>query len=206
MKKGTLALGITLTAFGSIPAYSADENRWDAKDPYLGRTYEKEHVSRFAKLSNGAVTISSGIAMVGYTGKYVYDNYKTASYVLPFLSYTLNNVPTLNTFGQIAIASTSLILLGIPSNMLLTYGAKKGATIFENVVTFGWDVFKYGFDAVKYQFDHVRATHLQGTLWQNNKVDYIDNNKKEGIEVANEGKEGVDELNKNKSSSSTSSD
>ena len=174
MKKGTFALAITLTAFGPIPAYSAEVSPWKAKDPYLGATYEKEHVSTFAKLGNAAVTITSGIAMVGYTGKYVYDNYKTASYVLPYLHYSINNVPTLNAVGQIAIAGTSLILLGIPSNMLLTYGAKKGATALETIMTFGWDVFKYGFDAVKYRFDHLRAAHLQGTLWQNNKVKYVE--------------------------------
>lgn len=112
--------------------------------------------------------------MVGCAGKYVYDNYGTASYELPYLQYSINNVPTLNAFGQIVIVGTSLIFLGIPSNMLLTYGAKKGATALETIMTFGWDVFKYGFDAVKYRFDHLRAIYLQGTLWQNNNVKYVD--------------------------------
>lgn len=177
MKKGTLALAITLTAFGSIPTYSAEVSPWKAKDPYLGTTYEKEHVSTFAKLGNGAVTITSGIGMVGYAGKYVYDNYTSASYVLPYVQYPISNIPTLNALGQIVIAGTSLIVLGIPANMLLTYGAKKGATLFENVVTFGWDVFKYGFNSIKYRFDHLRAIYLQGTLWQNNNVVYVEKGK-----------------------------
>ncbi len=174
MKKGTLALAITLTAFGSIPAYSSDDTRWKATDPYLGKIYELEHVSTFAKVSNGVITIASGLGMIGYAGKYVHDNYETTSFLLPYLNYSVNNIPTLNAFSQTALAMTSLFVLGIPTNMFMTYGAKKGATLFENVATYGWDVFKYGFNSVKFRFDHFRATHLQGTLWHNTKVNYVE--------------------------------
>lgn len=174
LAKSKLAFTLTLIALGT-PSLSQEttENVWVAKDPYAGRKYDKEQVSTFAKVSNGIVTVTSGIGMTGYAGYQIYNGWETTSFLIPYIAQTIPSVPTLANAWNFTIATAALIGLGIPANMLLTYGAKKSAMMIEIVARYGLDAFKFGFNTLAYRVNHVRAVYLQGTLWQNNNVTYV---------------------------------
>lgn len=194
MRKHIVAIAIIISTIGSTVTFSADDfstrsgnttqlsstvpvnqkDKWVAKDPYEGTVYQKEYVSRMNKLVNYSASIGSEIYMMSYIANYVYSNSELIPFQpnVPLLSNLLSlSYPTVSTVGYLSLGAAALVL-SLPANMGITYGAKKGAQVVGHVMTYGWDVFKYGFNTLNYQFNHLRAKYLQGTIWANNHVKY----------------------------------
>lgn len=177
MAKNTMLSLLLVSSFVTTSGFAADkQDPWVAKDPYVGKKYEKENVSLFAQGVNKLTTLAVGSVVVGYGIYYAYNNWQTAPLSLAFpgaTPYTTAlNFPTFSSLGHMGLSFSGTVFAGFPGTVLATYMSKKTAQGVEFVARHGWKYVAYGLDTLYYQWNHLRATHLQGTLFANHHVQY----------------------------------
>jgi hypothetical protein len=177
MTKRTLVLALMVLTLGMTSTVASDnDDPWKAKDPFQGKTYEKEEVSPFAQVANKTTTVVAGVAMLAGATYYVVNHWSLDSIgvTVPFVDNQVNLfVPSLGTLGHTFLASNTLVFVGFPVDVALTYVAKKSAQGVEAVAKKGWKVVKYGYDMATFYWDDFRARHMQGTFFANRHATYV---------------------------------
>lgn len=178
MAKKTLLSMLLVTTFVTTAVLAADnDDPWVAKNPYAGKSYEKEDVSYFAQGVNKFTTVACGAAILAYGAYQVYNNWGTTVWGVSFPQDGAFPVPTSHALTTIGLVGMGEVFVGFPGTVAVTYGTKKAAQGFEFIARHGWKYISYGLHTLNYHWGNFRALHLQGTLFENRHVTYVEKNK-----------------------------
>lgn len=178
------ASGEHAPAVTTVQGVPPEAGRWIAVNPYADQTYVIEHVSFFAKAVNYTATLAvmGGLTAMGVVVLYYgsdtlgYEGIQTAINAAESLDKPLSYMIILDPTHVLATSAylASFPFINFPSGVFTAYTTKKAAQVTEEFAHQGWKIFRYGLDKATYVWDHLRAQHLQGTIFANRHATYVE--------------------------------